>query len=166
MPFTPYHFGPSSWIGLSLFRIFDFSTLLVASVIIDIEPFCVFFFNAPWRLHGFLHSFLGGSIAAILTAIVLYLLKDKIRKVMAVFKLSQNSSFKKILLASFSGIYFHILLDTPLYNDITPFYPLQSNPLYGIISSQAIYHFCSLSFIVGLLAYLIRLLIIKGKNAD
>jgi len=62
MPFTPYHLGPSSWIGLILFKILDFPTLLVASVVIDIEPFCVFVFNAPWPLHGFLHSFLGGSI--------------------------------------------------------------------------------------------------------
>ncbi|MDI6860920.1 MAG: hypothetical protein QMD25_02745 [Caldisericia bacterium] len=157
MPFTPFHWGPSSWIGIILFKIFDLPTLVVASVIVDIEPFCVFVFNAPWRAHGFLHSFLGGSIIATLTAIFIYFLKNKIRKIMSFFKLSQNSPFKKILWTSFFGIYFHILLDSPLYSDITPFYPLKTNPLYGKISSRDIYLFCSLSFIVGLFAYLIKL---------
>ncbi len=110
MPFTPLHWGPSSWIGLLLIKVFDFPTLLVASVIVDIEPFCVFVFNAPWELHGFLHTFLGGSIVAILTAIILYFLREPIRKVMTVFKLAQYSSFEKILWTSFFGVYLHLLL--------------------------------------------------------
>ncbi len=166
MPFTPYHWGPSSWIGLFLFRIFDFPTLLIASVIIDIEPFCVIVFNASWPLHGFFHSFLGGSILAVFTAVVMYLLRNQLKKITAVFKLAQNSSFKKILWTSFFGVYFHIILDAPLYTDIKPFYPLQTNPLYGIFSSQHIYLFCSLSFIIGILIYLIRLSIVKRKNVN
>jgi len=165
MPFTPYHWGPSSWIGLLLFRIFDFSTLLISSVIVDIEPLCVLVFNLNYPLHGFFHSFLGGSVVAILTSIVLYLLKGKVKKIMTVFKLAQDSSFKKILWTSFFGIYFHILLDSPLYGDIRPFYPVKSNPLYGLFSSQQIYLFCSLSFSLGILFYLFRLLIIKRKNS-
>ena len=157
MPFTPFHWGPSSWIGLLLFKIFDFSTLLIASVIVDFEPFCVFVFNAPWLLHGFLHIFLGGSIAAILTAIILYLLKGKIKKIMAVFKLAQDSSFKKILWTSFFGVYFHLLLDSFLYREMKPFYPFEGNPFLGLFSPQQVYLFCSLSFLVGILFYLIML---------
>ncbi len=138
MPLTPYHWGPSFWIGLFLFRIFDFPTLLIASVIIDIEPFCVVVFNASWPLHGFFHSFLGGSILAVFTAVVMHLLRNQLKKITAVFKLAQNSSFKKILWTSFFGVYFHIILDAPLYTDIKPLYPLQTNPLYGIFSSQHI----------------------------
>lgn len=50
MPFTPYHLGHGSLIGLSLFRIFDFPALLTASVIVDIEPFSVLFFNLNYPL--------------------------------------------------------------------------------------------------------------------
>jgi membrane-bound metal-dependent hydrolase YbcI (DUF457 family) len=164
MPFTPYHLGPSSWIGLLLFKIFDFPTLLIASVIVDVEPFCVFFFNVTWPLHGILHSFLGGSIVAILISIILYLLRSKVKKIMAFFRLVQHSSFKKILWTSFFGVYFHILLDLPLYGDIKPFYPIESNPFYGLFSSQQIYLFCSLSFLIGILFYLIRLLVIKRQK--
>lgn len=165
MPFTPFHLGPSSWIGLFLFKIFDFPTLLITSVIVDIEPFCVFVFNAPWPIHGFLHSFLGGSIVAILTAVILYILKSPIKKVMAVLKLAQESSFKKILWTSFFGVYFHLLLDAFLYRDMKPFYPFEGNPLLGLFSSQQIYLFCSLSFLVGILFYLIRLAIIKREKS-
>jgi len=164
MPFTPFHWGPSSWIGLLLFKIFDFPALLIASVIVDIEPFCVFMFNLSYPLHGFFHSFLGGSILAVLAAIILYLLKDKIKKIMNVFKLAQDSSFKKILLSSFFGVYFHLLLDSFLYRDMKPFYPLESNPFLGLFSSQQIYLFCSLSFLVGIFFYLIRLTIIKREK--
>ncbi|GFP42291.1 hypothetical protein HKBW3C_01417 [Candidatus Hakubella thermalkaliphila] len=58
---------------------------------------------------------------------------------MAAFKLEQDSSFKKILWTSFFGVYFHILLDSPLYRDIKPFYPIESSPPYGLFSLQQIY---------------------------
>lgn len=161
MPFTPFHFGPSSWIGLILFKIFDFSTLLIASVIVDIEPFCVLFLNLDYPFHGFFHSFLGGSIVAVLTAKILYYLKDKIKKIMAILKLAQDSSFNKILWTSFFGVYFHLLLDAFLYKDMKPFYPFENNPFFGLFSLQQIYLFCSLSFLVGILFYLVRLAIIK-----
>lgn len=164
MPFTPFHWGPSSWIGLLLFKFFDFPTLLIASVIVDFEPFCVFVFNAPWSVHGFWHSFLGGSILAIFTAIIFYILRSKIKKIMSVFKLAQDSSFKKILWTSFFGVYSHILLDSFLYTDIKPFYPFENNPFLGLLSSQQIYLFCSLSFLIGILLYLIRLSHIRGGN--
>ena len=164
MPFTLFHWGPSSWIGLMLFKIFDFPTLLIASVIVDIEPFCIIFFNLDYPLHGFFHSFLGGSVVAVLTAIILYYLKDWIKKIMAIFKLVQDSSFNKILWTSFFGVYFHLLLDAFLYKDMKPFYPLENNPFLGLFSSQQIYLFCSLSFLVGILFYLIRLVIIKIRR--
>ena len=166
MPFTPYHLGPSSWIGLLLFKVFDFPTLLIASVIVDIEPFCVLVFNLNYPVHGFFHSFLGASIIAILTSIVIYFFKNNIKKLMAVFKLAQDSSFKKILWTSFFGVYFHILLDSPLYTDIKPFYPIESNPFYGLFSSYQIRLFCILSFLIAISVYVLRLLILKRQKSQ
>ncbi len=112
---------------------------------------------------GFFHSFLGSSVVAILISIVLYLVKGKIKKIMAVFKPAQDSSFKKSLWTSFFGVYLPILLDSPLYGDIRLFYPMRSNPLYGLFSPQQIYLFSSLSFLLGILFYSFRLLFVK-KN--
>lgn len=165
MPLTPFHFGPSSWIGLLLFKKFDFPTLLIASVIIDIEPFFVLFFNMPYPLHGFLHTFLGSSILAILTAIACYLLKNPIQEIMKLFKLSQNSSFKKILSTSFFGIYSHILLDSFLYEEMKPFYPFLGNPFFELFSSIQVYLFCTFSFLIAIALYL-KILFFKTNNRN
>jgi len=83
---------------------------------------------------------------------------------MNLFRLAQDSSFKKIIWASFFGIYFHLLLDAFLYEDMRPFYPLKGNPFLGLFSSQQVYLFCSLSFLIGILLYLIRLFLIRRKK--
>ena len=158
MPFTPFHIGPSAWMGLLLFKILDFPSLLIASIIVDIEPVCVLVFNLNYPMHGFFHSFLGSSIIAVLNAILMHSLRDSVKELMRAFKLEQDSSFKKILWTSFFGVYFHILLDSPLYNDIKPFYPSNDNPFYGIFSSQQIYHFCTFSFLIAIIFYSFRLL--------
>ncbi|MGC9345425.1 MAG: hydrolase, partial [Candidatus Bathyarchaeales archaeon] len=45
MPFTPFHLGPVLLFGLALSTVLDLSTLLIASVIPDVEPFCVLLFD-------------------------------------------------------------------------------------------------------------------------
>jgi len=164
MPITPFHWGPSSWIGLLLFRILDFSTFLVASVIVDIEPFYLLLFNLGYPYHRFFHTFLGGSIAAVLTAIVLYLLRNQIKKIMAILRLVQESSFKKILWTSFAGVYLHIFLDSFINIDMKPFYPLEINPFLGVFSAPQIYTFCGISFFAGILLYLVRLATVKREK--
>lgn len=153
MPFTPFHWGPSSWIGLVLFKVFDFPTLMAASVIVDIEPFTVLLFELDYPLHGFFHTILGGSILAILTALILYLLRSRIRRLMAFFKLAQNSSFKKIIWSSFFGLFSHLLLDSLTHWDLEPFYPFGGNPLYGLFSEFQVYLFCGISLLAGVLFY-------------
>src|SRR5574341_1123394 len=157
MPLTPFHLGPGSLIGLSLFRIFDLPAFLIGSVIIDIEPFGVLMFHLSYPLHGFFHSFLGGSIFAGLTSIAVYVFRNNIRRSMSYLKLAQESPFKKILLSSLFGVYFHILLDSPLYSDIKPFYPLDVNPFYGMFHPGEIYFFTVVSFFAAMLVYLVRL---------
>jgi membrane-bound metal-dependent hydrolase YbcI (DUF457 family) len=149
---------------LILFRFLDLPTLLVASVIVDAEPFSVLTLGLNYPLHGFLHSFLGGSMIAVLTSIIMYQLKAVLQNLTAVFKLAQDSSSKKILWTSFFGVYSHILLDSPLYSDIRPFYPIESNPFYGLVSSQQIYLFCSISFLIGISLYLLRSFIVKTRK--
>jgi len=68
MPFTPFHLGPGLLFGLLLLGYIDFPTFLVASVIVDVEPFLVLTLNLNYPLHGFLHSFLGGTLLAFLVA--------------------------------------------------------------------------------------------------
>jgi membrane-bound metal-dependent hydrolase YbcI (DUF457 family) len=160
VPFTPFHWGPALLFGLVFSSVFDLSTLLIASVIPDLEPLCVYLFRLRGELHGFFHSYLGSSSLAILVALLAYLFRNLLEKIMK-FQVSQESSFKKILFTSFVGVYSHVLLDSFLYGEMAPFYPLKGNPLVGTTSLYAtytlVYGFCSVCFVLGILLYFTKI---------
>lgn len=156
MPFTPFHWGPNLWIGLLLFRFINFGAFFIASVVIDIEPFCALVFNLHYPLHGFFHSFLGATIVAAVLSAVLYRFKSAMNRVLKPFKLSQDSSYGVILFSCLLGVYFHIFLDSFLYPDIKPFFPLIFNPFYGLMLASLLYVFCAVSFFIGGLYYVTR----------
>ena len=167
MPFTPYHFGPVLFVGLLFLGFIDFPTFLIASVIVDIEPFIVLFFNLNYPLYGFFHSLLGGTLVALPLALVMHQIRDKFSQLLSFFRLEQKVSFKSILLASLLGIYIHILLDSRIYTDIQPFHPTTYNPLLttaGIFAGLDSYIFCIWSFFGALIIYIIRLLLIRRKS--
>ena len=122
VPLTPYHLGPGLLLWVFFLRRLDLLTVLVASVIVDIEPFVVILLSLEYPLHGFFHSFMGGSLIAVsLAALINHFRKD--------------IGFKKIILSSFCGVFLHILLDSVLYTDIMPFFPSEFNPFYGALTS-------------------------------
>jgi len=166
MPFTPYHLGPGLFVGLLLLSFIDFPTFLVASVIVDLEPFLVLALNLNYPLHGFFHSFLGGTLLALPLALVMYRIRDKFSPLLSFFKLEQKVSFKRVLAAALSGIYIHILLDSRGYTDIQPFYPSNYNPLLttGISAGLDSYIFCIWSFFGAAIIYVIRLVLIWRKS--
>jgi membrane-bound metal-dependent hydrolase YbcI (DUF457 family) len=167
MPFTPYHLGPALFIGLLFLDFIDFPTFLVASVIVDVEPFLVLALNLDYQLHGFFHSLLGGTVLAVPLAIVMYKIRGKLSPVMSFFKLEQKISFKRILVASISGVYIHILLDSRMYTDIQPFYPSSYNPLLttGVLAGLDSYVFCIWSFFGAAIIYAIRLILLWRKRS-
>jgi membrane-bound metal-dependent hydrolase YbcI (DUF457 family) len=156
MPFTPFHWGPVSCIGLTFFKRVDFPTLLTATTVIDLEPLVILAFNLEYPTHGVFHSFAGSSLLAVVTGIVMYFLRHKIKKIMADFRLQQDSSFKKIMWSSFFGFYLHVFLDSVVYKEMNPFYPLEKNPLYGV-SLVTMYVLCSVTLVGALLLYAVRL---------
>ena len=166
MPFTPYHLGPALFLGLLFIGFIDFPTFLIASVIVDIEPFLVLFFNLNYPLHGFFHSLMGGTLVAIPLALIMHKIRDKISPLLSFFKLEQEISFKRIFVASLLGIYIHILLDSRIYTDIQPFYPSTYNPLLttGILAGLDSYIFCIWVFFGAVIVYIIRLFLIWRKS--
>ena len=166
MPFTSFHWGQGLLFGLLLLSYVDLPTLLVSSVIIDVEPFAVLTLNLRYPLHGYLHTFLGGTIVAFLLGLVMSRVRGTLLPLMSFFRLEQKASFKSIVIASLFGIYLHILLDSPLYPDIRPFYPLGFNPLqsHSMFIGFDIYTFCVLSFIGAAIAYAARLFLRKTSR--
>ncbi|PIP22742.1 MAG: hypothetical protein COZ91_02835 [Candidatus Nealsonbacteria bacterium CG_4_8_14_3_um_filter_39_7] len=164
MPFTPYHLGLGFLIGIVFFKFFDFLTFLFASMIVDLEPLSVILFRLHLPLHGFFHSFLGGSLVAVLLAIFMYAMKKPFARMLSVFKLSQKSSFKKILLTSFFGVYSHVLIDSFMHKGMEPFFPLEGNPFLGLFSLSQVTDFCLWSFLFGLLIYFLRFIFFSAKG--
>jgi len=123
-----------------------------------VEPFYVVYFHVlGYRLHGFFHSYLGSSILAVLAAFIVYPLRSLLNRLMVAFRISQKSSFKKILFTSFVGVYFHVFLDSFLYEEMMPFYPLQGNPFFNMLSANVVYGFCSITAILGVIVYFYKI---------
>ena len=160
MPFTPFHFGPGLFISLIFLSLIDIPTFLIASVIIDVEPFIVLIFQINYPLHGFFHSFLGGFIVAVLLSMVMSKIRSYFTPLLKFFKIEQSISFKKILISSTCTIFIHILLDSPIYLDIQPFFPFEFNPFYSntLWPGLYIYLICAWCFVGAILVYIIRLL--------
>jgi len=159
MPFTIFHIGPAILIGLLLFSRLDFVSFMISSVILDVEPLCIALF-CPWMpLHGFFHSYLGATFLGVLTAIGVYFLRSWLSRILAWFKVKQEPSFKKMLYTSTLGVYFHVFLDSFLYAEMEPFYPLTGNPFFEVLGFGAIYGFCTASFIIGAILYLYKFII-------
>lgn len=158
MPFTPFHWGPASLIGLLFFKFLDFPSLIISSVAPDVEGLYMVVFNPFMPHHGLPHTYVGASIIGVLVAVIMYLLREPTGRLMAKLDLHQTvSSFKKILYTSLLGVYMHIFLDSFLYPELRPLYPLEGNPFAGVASEYvryvAVYGFCGLSFLIALIIY-------------
>ena len=162
MPFTPYHFGPGLVLGVILFPFVDMATVLIASVILDIEPIVVLFFGLPYPIHGFFHTYLGASIAALVLSGIAYSIREYLNNFVSLFGLHQRSSHLHIIGASFVGTYFHVFLDSFLYSDMNPFYPILGNQFLGFFPSGAVYNFCLICGFVGFICYIVRALLKPG----
>ena len=160
MPLTPFHLGPALFFGLLVFSAVHLPTFFVANVLVDLEPFFVLFFRLEYPLHGFFHSLLGGSIVAVVLSLVMVKVDERIQNMMRFFKLRQKYSKRSIWLASFLGVYLHIFLDSFLYTDIKPFFPILSNPFYegSMFTSFEIYNFCVISLFLGIGLYIYKIL--------
>jgi membrane-bound metal-dependent hydrolase YbcI (DUF457 family) len=166
MPFTPFHFGPSAFISLALMRYIDLPVFILANVAIDIEPLIVMVFKLSYPLHGMAHTFLSATIIGIFCGAIFHYFRKPISYTMTrIVRLPYSTSFKKYAVSGVLGAWFHILLDSPLYYDIKPFYPLSDkNPLLGLVPSEVMYKFCALTFIPAIMLYLLLITIEYKKQ--
>ncbi|MBD3285237.1 DUF4184 family protein [candidate division WOR-3 bacterium] len=165
MPFTPYHAGPAMLAGVGFRKVFHIPALIVGSVIVDIEPFLVLAFDLDYPLHGFFHTFAGGTIAVLLISVPIWLLRKPIGKLMARLKLEQKKGFWFILWSAMFGMVTHIIMDSLFHADLRPFYPFWYNPFYGHISSKAIHFLCVFSFIAAGIIYIVIFFTAQKKES-
>ncbi|MEM0309098.1 MAG: hydrolase [Thermofilaceae archaeon] len=157
MPFTPFHLGPVLGLGVPLRRYIHLPTLLVASVVNDVEPFLVLLLGLNSPLHGLFHTFLLAAPAGLVIGVIMLALEPALAPLLKALLLEprEGVGFRGFLLAGAIGTALHVLLDAPLYDDIRPFYPLVANPLYNPSLSVGVYAPCVLLGLLGLIEYVV-----------
>ena len=157
MPVTPFHLGPVLLLGILLFPALYLPGLLLGSVIPDVEAFLYVFHGIGSHSHGIMHTYLGGTMVGILLGLVLYSLRGPVNRIMSSVRMGQVSSRGNIIASSVFGVYTHVFLDSFMYMDIEPLFPLKANPFYGMLSWGDIYIFCAITFILGFFAYMYKI---------
>ena len=150
------HFGPHACVSLALHRYCDVPLFIGVNIAIDIEPLLVMVFNPNSPLHGLSHTLLFGGIIGLLLAAAAYPLRHRIQKAMRNLGLPHSPTFAKMALSGVTGAWLHIFFDAPLYHDIKPLYPLETNPLLGLVPSGAITGLSAACFVPAMLFYAYR----------
>ena len=155
MPFTPFHFGPALCFGLPLRKYMHDPTFILANVAVDIEPFLVLSLGLRYPLHGYLHTFISAFCFGLALGFAMFLLERIMHPLYKAFLLEPKImlKMKPFMVAGVLGTMLHVLLDSPLYDDIRPFYPLATNPLYNSASPLEVYSLSVWTGILGIVFY-------------
>ncbi|MCW4051252.1 MAG: hypothetical protein NWE89_16125 [Candidatus Bathyarchaeota archaeon] len=169
MPFTPLHLGPGLLVALVLYPLLDLPTLLLATIILDIEPLLVLLLNLPQPLHGPYHSLTVSTMPALAIAIVMYFARRYTEPYMERIRLPQKTHAKHYVAGALVGVWLHVLMDAVLYPEMTLIYPFQWNPLLGLISPDLMIRFSLISFPLAIIVYLLTVTLMKlvqGKKTS
>ena len=149
-------------------------TFILANVVVDIEPFLVLFLGLNYPVHGYLHTFIAAFCFGLALGFAMFLLERIMHPLYKTFLLETKGmlKMKPFIVAGVLGTMLHVLLDSPLYTDIKPFYPIATNPLYNSVSSLEVYIFSvwmgilGIVFYVGLLVFLAYDRLWKKRQTD
>jgi membrane-bound metal-dependent hydrolase YbcI (DUF457 family) len=167
MPFTALHIGPALLVALLAYPLLDAPTMLVSSMVLDLEPLMVILLGLPRPLHGTYHSLTVGTLVGVVVAVFMYLIRGITSRYMEKVRLPQGSDFRGYLAASLVGVWGHVLLDSFLYSDLSLIYPWRWNPLLGLLSGGAVLNMCLISFPLAVILYLLRVtLMAQPSNGE
>ena len=158
MPFTPYHFGPSGFIGLVFRKWIDFPVFVLANVIVDIEVLVVMLFNLGWPRHRYCHTFLIGAAVGALWGLAAWPLRNLFKKIMHLLHIPYKTSLPKMVISGILGLWLHILIDGAYHFDVKILWPNISISLWRIIHRHLgqgkIETICLIFFIAALVPYI------------
>ncbi len=158
MPFTPYHFGPSGFVGLVFRKWIDVPVFVLANVIVDIEVLVVMLFDLGWPRHRYCHTFLIGAAVGALWGVAAWPLRNLFKKIMQLFRIPYKTSLSKMLISGVLGLWLHILIDSAYHFDVKILWPNISISLWRMIrrhlGQEQIQTICLIFFLAGLVAYI------------
>jgi len=151
MPFTPYHLGPSGFVGLLLRKWIDLPVFVLANVVVDIE---VLFFN-KWPIHRHFHTLLIGAVAGAIWAAAAYPLRAVFGKLMNFLRLPYKSTPLKMIVSGILGAWLHVAIDAVYHYDVLLFWPNRARPLFNILTQSQVKFVCIGFFVAAAAVYLV-----------
>ena len=166
MPVTPFHFGPGILLKSAAPKRFSLTAFITCQIVIDFET-AINMLMGRERLHTFFHSYLGSTVCAVLTMGIVLLGSKFLRALNHLLDpgtprsadgdLPWTWSIRTLAVSSIIGAWSHVLLDSVMHSDITPFAPFsEANPLLGVVSVLTLHVTCFLSGVIGCGIWLIR----------
>jgi membrane-bound metal-dependent hydrolase YbcI (DUF457 family) len=155
MPITPYHFGPSGFVGLAFRRWIDLPVFVLANVIVDIEVL----FAEGWahHRHWHWHTLLVGAMVGAIWAIAAYPLRNLFKKMMQLLRIPYRTGFWKMVVSGVLGVWLHVVIDAVYHYDVQVFWPSKRNPMYGLLERQTVLLLCIISFLPAIALYVIAI---------
>ena len=154
MPFTVFHTGPGIAIKAVLQGSFSLMVFGWAQIIMDLQPLLVLITGAG-RLHGFSHTWVGASLLTVVSALTgKYLAGLGLHILNMDQRGTTRIAWWVTVLSAAIGCYSHIILDSIMHIDMTPYYPFsRENHLLGLLSVPMLHKFCVYSGLVGAAVY-------------
>ena len=140
MPFTPYHFGPSGFLGLLFRKWVDLPVFVLANVAVDVEVLVIVIFGLGQPVHRYGHTLLGGAVVGVVWGLAAYPLRGTFRRAMESARLKYETSLLKMIVSGVLGVWLHVLIDGIYHFDVRPFWPNEKISLWQIIMSRIGYH--------------------------
>ncbi len=168
MPFTPYHFGPSGFIGLVLRKWIDVPVFVLANVIVDVEVLVVMFFGLGVPYHRYGHTLLIGAAVGALWGVAAYRLRPLLEGLMQVFHIPYQPRFWTMVTSGILGVWLHVLIDGAYHHDVKVFWPSKSESLWVAVTSRVskeqIKTICLVFFIAAVIPYAIAVISCVKRN--
>ena len=164
MPFTPYHFGPSGFVGLVFRKWIDIPVFVLANVVVDIEVLVIMLLGIGKSVHRYCHTLLIGAVVGVIWAVAAYPLRHFFKKIMQIFRVRYETSFCKMLISGILGVWFHVLIDSLCWGDVRPFWPLDANPLLNLVTVRTVRLVCIILFVPAIFLYVIAAVSYARKN--
>lgn len=107
------------------------------------------------QLHGFTHTYLGGSVVALFSAVTGKYLSEI---GLVLLGISKDDPIKiawwVCFLSAFVGSFSHVFLDGINHADVVPFFPVsEDNPYHRLLSVNNLYRYCVYSGVIGAAVY-------------
>lgn len=166
MPFTPYHFGPSGFIGLALRKWIDIPVFVLANVIVDVEVLVIRLLGAGWPIHRYAHTLLLGTAVGIIWAVAAYRLRNLFKSLMQTLRIPYEPKFWKMFISGILGVWLHVVLDAIYHGDVRLFWPNKARPLYKLITHQQLEALCLAFVLAAIILYIFAAIGSFKKESD